>query len=106
MRTVQNYLKAMADGAARAINRVTRQDVAAMLNDEDYTANGNFCSVREYFRLVSDGKLRATDPGAPYAAKWKAPHSLVGSSHKISAKAYDAAGLAATDTVSVVVTKR
>ena len=36
---------------------VTRQDVAAMLNDEDYTANGNFCSVREYFRLVSDGKL-------------------------------------------------
>ena len=36
---------------------VTRQDVAAMLNDADYTANGNFCSVREYFRLMSDGKL-------------------------------------------------
>ena len=29
---------------------VTRQDVTAMLNDQSYTANGNFCSVREYFR--------------------------------------------------------
>jgi M6 family metalloprotease-like protein len=36
---------------------VTAADVSAMLNDSNYTANGNFCSVREYYRLVSNGKL-------------------------------------------------
>jgi hypothetical protein len=53
-----------------------------------------------------DGKLRATDSSAPYAARWKAPRSLAGSTHKVAAKAYDASGLAATDTVSVSVTRR
>jgi hypothetical protein len=53
-----------------------------------------------------DGKLRASDSSAPYAASWKAPRSLAGSTHKVAAKAYDASGLAATDTVSVTVTRR
>ncbi len=36
---------------------VTATDVDKMLNSTGYTANGNFCSVREYFRLLSAGKL-------------------------------------------------
>ena len=36
---------------------VTREDVDALLNGQGYHENGNFCSVREYFRLMSSGKL-------------------------------------------------
>lgn len=36
---------------------VTRDDVDAMLNGDNYTRNGNICSAREYFRRVSSGKL-------------------------------------------------
>lgn len=36
---------------------ITAADVDAMLNGDNYTANGNFCSVREYYRLMSSGKL-------------------------------------------------
>ncbi|MCX6680578.1 MAG: M6 family metalloprotease domain-containing protein [Methanothrix sp.] len=36
---------------------VTKEDVDALLNGRDYHENGNFCSVREYFRLMSSGKL-------------------------------------------------
>ena len=36
---------------------VTREDVDAMLNGDNYTRNGNICSAREYFRRVSSGKL-------------------------------------------------
>lgn len=36
---------------------VTREDVDAMLNGEDYHKNGNYCSVREYFKIMSNGKL-------------------------------------------------
>jgi hypothetical protein len=32
---------------------VTRAEVEEMLNGQNYSRNGNFCSVREYFRLVS-----------------------------------------------------
>lgn len=39
----------------------TQADVSALLNDADYTANGNFCSAREYFRTVSNGKLDYTN---------------------------------------------
>lgn len=35
----------------------TREDVDAMLNGSGYHENGNFCSVREYFGLISGGKL-------------------------------------------------
>jgi M6 family metalloprotease-like protein len=36
---------------------VTADEVSEMLNGENYTANGNFCSVNEYFRLISDNNL-------------------------------------------------
>jgi M6 family metalloprotease-like protein len=36
---------------------VTTADIDDMLNGQNYTRNGNFCSAREYFRLVSTGKL-------------------------------------------------
>lgn len=36
---------------------ITKQDVEEMLNGANYTKNGNFCSAREYFRLVSSGRL-------------------------------------------------
>jgi M6 family metalloprotease-like protein len=36
---------------------VTSNDVDQMLNGANYTANGNVCSAREYFRRVSSGKL-------------------------------------------------
>lgn len=36
---------------------VTQADVSEMLNGENYTRNGNFCSAREYFQIVSNGKL-------------------------------------------------
>jgi M6 family metalloprotease-like protein len=35
----------------------TAKDISDMLNGESYTRNGNFCSVREYFRTMSSGKL-------------------------------------------------
>ncbi len=40
---------------------VTREDVDRMLNGENYSENGNFCSVRDYFRLMSGGKLDYTN---------------------------------------------
>ena len=40
---------------------VTRDDMDALLNGQDYHENGNFCSVREYFRLMSSGKLDYTN---------------------------------------------
>lgn len=36
---------------------VTAADVDAMLNGTNYQENGNFCSVREYFLRMSNGKL-------------------------------------------------
>lgn len=40
---------------------VSVADVDAMLNGADYTKNGNYCSAREYFRIVSSGKLDYTN---------------------------------------------
>ncbi len=46
---------------------VTRADVDEMLNGNNYTRNGNFCSAREYFRIVSSGKLDySNDVVGPY----------------------------------------
>lgn len=39
----------------------TAADVDDMLNGANYTANGNICSVREYFRQMSSGKLDYTN---------------------------------------------
>lgn len=40
---------------------ITRADVEEMLNGANYTRNGNFCSARDYFLLVSSGKLDYTN---------------------------------------------
>lgn len=39
----------------------TAADVDEMINGADFTRNGNICSVREYFRRVSSGKLDYTN---------------------------------------------
>lgn len=36
---------------------ITADEVSAMLNGNSYTTNGNYCSVREYYLLMSSGKL-------------------------------------------------
>ncbi|AJS58646.1 M6 family metalloprotease domain-containing protein [Paenibacillus sp. IHBB 10380] len=36
---------------------VTVDDVSNMLNGDNYQENGNFCSVSEYYKLMSSGKL-------------------------------------------------
>ncbi len=36
---------------------ISRQAVDDMFNSSNYTANGNFCSINEYFKIVSSGKL-------------------------------------------------
>ena len=40
---------------------VTSEDVDAALNGEGYHENGNFCSVREYYKIMSNGKLDYTN---------------------------------------------
>ena len=40
---------------------VNREDVEAALNSEGYHENGNFCSVREYYKIISSGKLDYTN---------------------------------------------
>ncbi len=40
---------------------ITAEEVDALLNGENYRQNDNFCSVREYFRLMSSGKLNYTN---------------------------------------------
>ncbi len=40
---------------------VTCEDVDAMLNGRNYHENGNFCSVRKYYHLISSGKLDYTN---------------------------------------------
>ena len=56
---------------------VTRADVDAMLNADGYSANGNFCSAREYFRLVSAGKLEYSNVVVgPYLLSQKRGHYI------------------------------
>ena len=40
---------------------ITKEDVEDLLNGDNYTENGNFCSVRRYFDIVSNGKLDYTN---------------------------------------------
>jgi M6 family metalloprotease-like protein len=40
---------------------ITKQDVEEMLNGDNFTRNGNFCSARKYFLTVSNGKLDYTN---------------------------------------------
>lgn len=43
------------------VTTVTAAEVDAMLNSQGYSANGNACSVREYFAKMSSGKLDYTN---------------------------------------------
>ena len=40
---------------------ISNADVEKMCNGDGYSRNGNFCSVKEYFKLVSSGKLTYTN---------------------------------------------
>lgn len=42
-------------------SQISQNDVSAMLNDLNYTAHGNVCSVRSYFRTVSSNNLDYTN---------------------------------------------
>lgn len=38
-------------------SQISKADVEAMFNGDNYQENGNFCSVKEYFQIVSSGKF-------------------------------------------------
>ena len=40
---------------------ITTDDVTPLLNEENYSDHGNFCSVRKYYELMSSGKLTYTN---------------------------------------------
>jgi M6 family metalloprotease-like protein len=40
---------------------ISHTDVDAMFNSDNYVQNGNFCSVKRYFEIVSSGKLSYTN---------------------------------------------
>ena len=40
---------------------ITTADVEAMFNSDNYSDNGNYCSVKTYFEIVSSGKLNYTN---------------------------------------------
>ncbi|MEA2497436.1 MAG: polysaccharide biosynthesis protein PslG, partial [Thermoleophilaceae bacterium] len=49
-----------------------------------------------------DGKLVATDTSAPYSYSWTAPKTTTYKTHSLAATAYDAAGLSASSSTTVV----
>lgn len=40
---------------------ITSDQVDSLLNDDNYHVNGNYCSVKEYYMLMSNGKLEYTN---------------------------------------------
>jgi len=40
---------------------ITAADVDAMFNADNYSENGNYCSVKTYFETLSSGKLTCTN---------------------------------------------
>lgn len=42
-------------------SNITNNDVDALLNNENYSSDGNFCSVRRYYQIMSGGKLDYTN---------------------------------------------
>ena len=40
---------------------ITADDVTPLLNEENYSEHGNFCSVRKYYEMMSSGKLTYTN---------------------------------------------
>ena len=74
---------------------VTRADLDDLLNGQNYTRNGNFCSAREYFRLVSSGKLDYTnDVVGPFRLSQNRSYYIT---HLLVKEALDLAVAAGTD---------
>ncbi|MCP4253108.1 MAG: M6 family metalloprotease domain-containing protein [Candidatus Scalindua sp.] len=42
-------------------SEVTAAQVESLMNDDNYNINGNYCSVKEYYQLMSNGKLEYTN---------------------------------------------
>lgn len=40
---------------------ITADDVTAMLNEPDFSAHGNYCSIRKYYEMMSSGRLTYTN---------------------------------------------
>ena len=90
---------------------ITRDEVEALLNADNYTANGNSCSVKEYFRLMSSGELtysnvvigpiRLSQKRRYYVDHLLAKEALdlVGASD-LDFSQFDSQGIAAIDAVS------
>ncbi|TKB26197.1 M6 family metalloprotease domain-containing protein [Desulfopila sp. IMCC35006] len=74
---------------------VTQADLHDLLNGENYARNGNFCSAREYFRIVSSGKLDYTnDVVGPFRLSQNRNSYLT---HLLVKEALDLAVAAGTD---------
>lgn len=92
---------------------VTRDEVDQMLNGEGYKANGNFCSVREYFRLMSAGRLDYTNdvvgpftlsqPRAYYVKKLLVEEALkLAVNSGVDLSQYDSQGEGIVDALSIL----
>jgi M6 family metalloprotease-like protein len=74
---------------------VTQSDLNDLLNGQNYTRNGNFCSAREYFRIVSSGKLDYTnDVVGPFRLSQNRSYYIT---HLLVKEALDLAVAAGTD---------
>lgn len=74
---------------------VTQADLNDLLNGQNYTRNGNFCSAREYFRIVSSGKLDYTnDVVGPFRLSQNRSYYIT---HLLVKEALDLAMAAGTD---------
>ncbi len=76
---------------------VDADDVRAMLNDDNYTTNGNFCSVREYYSLMSNGLLDYSNHVVgpirlPHNRRHYETHSIVPEAFALSMAQLDADG--------------
>lgn len=74
---------------------VTQTDLNDLLNGQNYTSNGNFCSAREYFRIVSSGKLDySNDVVGPFRLSQKRSYYIT---HLLVKEALDLAVAAGTN---------
>lgn len=74
---------------------VTQADVDELLNGQNYTRNGNFCSAREYFHIVSSGKLDySNDVVGPFRLSQNRSYYVT---HLLVKEALDLAVAAGTD---------
>ena len=91
--------------------RSQRDEVEALLNGDNYTANGNYCSVKEYFRLMSSGALtysnvvigpiRLSQKRRYYVDHLLAKEALdLVSASDLDFSQFDSQGIAAIDAVS------